>query len=840
MRWGLTRAGSLAPRAIIARHGAERSVRALLLTLVLAATLAQGKEAAAAPAGGPHSTSVATGSPAKVSSPTSVATAVRPEGRSPTSVATAVRPGGRSHTSVATAVRPGGRSPTSGASATPAVTEARKSPPHAGPAASATALPAAAPRNAAASRDSQACGACHAREHELWHGSDHDRAMMAVSETGAVLGDFDNAVFERDGMRASFLRRKGRYIVEITEKGAAPETFEIAYTFGVDPLQQYLVKTTGGKMQALTIAWDARANSAGGQRWYSLHEGSPEPPPGDPLHWQGAAFRWNTMCADCHSTGVVRGFDATRQIYETRFELIDVGCVACHQPHATEPSTATRGQEDAPRENRATPAARKWVMDEIRGIARLAPNPAPATRPEIETCAPCHSRRASLAAAAAAPAPFLDAHRPSLLDEGLYQADGQIEDEVFEWGSFLQSRMHAAGVTCSDCHDPHALKLRAEGNALCGRCHMPARFDTVEHHFHSPGSKGAQCVACHMPEHTYMGIDARHDHGLRVPRPDLAISLGVPEPCTACHSGRDAAWAAAVIAEKHGPPTERRPLFPAVLAAARDGAPEAAALLAALARDPDEPAIARATALSLLPPDAEPQASRVVEKSASDKDPLLRLGAALALENLPTAERVRIGSPLLSDPLRAIRLEAATALVDAPRAGFDPPALRALEHALAELHESARYNADQPGSHLNLGLLALRSGDFAAAEKHYEAAIDLAPWFVPAWVNLADLKRSQGNDGAAEETLRRGARSISESADIQSALGLTLVRLGRRDEAAQALQRAATLAADDPRHAWLLAVALDSFGSPAEARQVVEQALIRHPRNAALRALLVR
>ncbi len=783
-------------------------------------------------------------------------------------------------------------------------------------------------RAAGRQMDSAACGTCHAKEYELWRGSHHDRAMMAVSEPGAVLGDFNDAVFERDGLRARFFRRDGGWWVEITERGSPPETFAIAWTFGVFPLQQVLVKIDGGRVQALTIAWDARPRSAGGQRWYSLHAGGPEPPPGDPMHWRGPAFRWNSMCADCHSTGLVRGFDPVRNVYRTRFDEIDVGCRACHAPHEsnatggsgrvsptnapapTEESLATadgvpasptnvpppadegrvtagnrrdgkaqistgspsatappapgaaataHARQSVPRHANAaragseavtaipgaTPdaggrdghgaAVRRWVMDEGRGIARLDVPPAPGSRSELETCAPCHSRRANFGVADPATAPFLDAHRPALLEAGLYEADGQDLDEVYVWGSFVQSRMHAAGVVCSDCHEPHSLRLRADGNALCARCHLPARFDVATHHLHPPGSPGARCVNCHMPEHTFMGVDARRDHGLRVPRPDLTVTLGVPEPCTGCHAGRDAAWAARVLAERHGPPGERRPLFPAVLAAVRDGSADAPALLLALARDPEESAIARATALSLLPAEAGAQATRTVEAAARDSDPLLRLGAARALENLPPPERLRLGTALLADPLRAIRLEAATALVDAPRAQLDATAL---QHALDELHEAHRHNADDPGAHLNEGLLAQRTGDLTAAERHYRDAIQLAPWFVPAWVNQADLQRLRGDDGAAEETLRRAARAIPDAADVHSALGLTLVRLGRRDEAVGALERAAALAPDEPRHAWLLAVALDSIGRPADSRRVVADALAKHPRHDGLRALL--
>ncbi len=105
---------------------------------------------------------------------------------------------------------------------------------------------------------------------------------------------------------------------------------------------------------------------------------------------------------------------------------------------------------------------------------------------EVEACGRCHARRGVLTEDYAYGEPLLATHAPALLTEGLYYPDGQIQDEVFEYGSFRQSRMFQAGVGCSDCHEPHSLELRAEGDALCGRCHSPAKFDDDGAHG-SPG-----------------------------------------------------------------------------------------------------------------------------------------------------------------------------------------------------------------------------------------------------------------------------------------------------------------------------------------------------------------
>ncbi|MEB2346543.1 MAG: multiheme c-type cytochrome, partial [Deltaproteobacteria bacterium] len=529
----------------------------------------------------------------------------------------------------------------------------------AAPADPSRAVPPPEPAYAGAAR----CAGCHAAEAAAWRGSHHDRAMEEASEA-SVEGDFDDATFARAGVVSRFFRRDGRYRVETEGAGGEPATFEVAWTFGVDPLQQYLVRVPGGGVQALDVAWDARPREAGGQRWFALHPDE-HIPPGDVLHWTGPALRWNRQCADCHSTDLRRGYDLARDRYDTTWAELDVACEACHGPgaaHVAWAEAAGRGEPGGA--GRSLPARfppvrpGDWVLDPGAPIARLrAPR---GERTELETCAPCHARRTRLREGSRPGEPFLDAFRPALLEEGLYEADGQMRDEVYVYGSFLQSRMHAAGVTCSDCHDPHSLRRRAEGNALCGGCHRAEVFDVPAHHHHAAGSPGARCVACHMPARTYMVVDVRHDHSFRVPRPDLSAAIGTPNTCNDCHAERSPAWAAEAVARWFPAGRRGTPHYGEALAAGRAGLPGADARLTALAGDPSVPAIARATALSLL----ERPGAAALRRAAADPDPLVRLGALEAAARAAPAERLGALQPRLRDPRLAVRSEAGRALAD--------------------------------------------------------------------------------------------------------------------------------------------------------------------------------
>ena len=442
---------------------------------------------------------------------------------------------------------------------------------------------------------SESCAVCHAGATAAWRGSHHALAMQEAT-AATVLGDFTGATFTKDGVTSRFYREGDDFFVETDGPDGVLRAYRVDYTFGAYPLQQYLIAFPRGRWQALGIAWDARPAAEGGQRWFHLYPDE-QIPHGDELHWTGANQNWNWMCADCHATGLRRGYDLATDTYRTTWVALNVACEACHGPGAAHVAWAKAGAAAPadPAKGLAVP-----LRDRGHGLwrfaegARIAQRTEPSeTRTEIEVCAPCHARRSPLGDGRAIGAPLLDFHRLQLLDPGAYHADGQIDGEVFEYGSFLQSRMHRAGVTCSDCHDPHSLRLRAEGNAVCAQCHQSEAFDTAAHHFHAPGEPGSRCVDCHMPAKTYMVVDPRHDHAFKIPRPDLAGTTGAPDACTGCHVGSDPAWAAERIAEWYGPDRRREPIFGEALGALRAGAPDARTRLLALADDGDQPGIAR-------------------------------------------------------------------------------------------------------------------------------------------------------------------------------------------------------------------------------------------------------
>ena len=684
--------------------------------------------------------------------------------------------------------------------------------------------PKGAPNDAVETRfvGSDACASCHAPQHEAWQRSQHARAMQPATDA-SVRGDFGGAKFRYAGVESALFRRAGKFFVRTDGPDGRLGDFEVKFTFGVEPLQQYLVELPGGKLQALSIAWDTRAKARGGERWFHLYP-LDKINHRDETHWTRRAQNWNFMCADCHSVDVHKNYDAASDTYRTSWADIAVGCEACHGPGSrhvawaqTKRGDAGKGLTVALDERRGA----RWSIDAASG--RPVRSRERRGDAEIEVCAPCHARRSQIAEGWQAGRHFLDYYRPALLDASLYHADGQQRDEVYEWGSFVQSRMYRHGVTCGDCHEPHSGRARAPGNALCNQCHAAATYDAVAHHHHSRPGAGTQCVDCHMAPTTHRVVDPRRDHGLRVPRPDLTVSLGTPNACNGCHRQKPAQWADETVRVWYGRRPEGLQRYAAAFAFAERGAAEAGRNLVTVARDISQPPIARASAVAALARFPSAQATEVARRAAADADPLVRGASIGALANASPVERWAALSPLLADPVRSVRVDAVAALADAAGAASDA----AFQRAAAEYEAVLMYTADRPEARVALGTFYARLHRSGDADAAFRSAIALDPGYAPAYASFADAFRAADRDPDAARVLREGLVHAPDDATLHQALGLALIRMKRGSEGLRELARATQLAPGGAHLAYVYAVALNAHGRTPAALREIDRALAR-------------
>lgn len=696
-------------------------------------------------------------------------------------------------------------------------------------------------------RDS--CIKCHQQEHTRWTGSDHDLAMdLATPDT--VFGDFNAPPFEHLGVKTEFAREGNDFFVTTEGPEGKPEKYRVKYVFGVRPLQQYMVEFPDGRVQVLSVCWDTKD-----KRWFDLHPHE-RIAPDDWLHWTQGGANWNYMCAECHSTNVHKNFDLAKNTYHTTFSEIDVSCEACHGPGSVHVELASA-------------KSLFWDRHWGYGLANLKAS----AESQLESCAKCHSHRRVVCGGHIAQRRFNDHYEQQLISTGLYHVDGQILEEVYELGSYHQSRMFREGVKCTNCHDPHSTRVKFEGNQLCLQCHTLSKgnYDSPSHHHHKPGSVGASCVECHMPTRNYMVVDPRRDHSIRVPRPDLTVKLGVPNACQNCHNKphETPQWAATQVVEWYGPKRRDDPHYGEILARGRAGETAAMDELFKLAnrhgnRDQAKNVgpIVRASAASLLVNYPLSDTRRELEKLLQDGDPVVRVTAARVIaaqspRNENEANRLRDALvPLLSDPVRLVRTEVARLLTVVPEQVLSPSDVVKFQAAFDEWRDGLQEVIDDAGTHVELALAYENLGDREQAKQEYLTALRLKPnemQAVQVRMNLAMIEHLAKNDTETERlygecvalaagTLRKlegeqkaqpdnptTAAAIAEQrrrlAGVLFNLGLLLSdKEGRQNDALEALRKSAEVDPQNARIHYNLGLLLSQAGQLAAATQALDTA----------------
>jgi tetratricopeptide (TPR) repeat protein len=660
---------------------------------------------------------------------------------------------------------------------------------------------------------SDKCATCHKQAFSDWEESDHFLAM-ADADSESVLGDFDGAIVNFNNIESRLFEHESEYLISTIGPDKKQHEYVIRYTFGHYPLQQYLVEMDGGRLQALNIAWDSRDKAEGGQRWMHLRADELTTTE-SPFFWTRHLQNWNTRCAECHSTNLKKNYDNDKHTFDTSWSEMNVACEACHGPGSKHLQLAESGMlSDTSKGDGGLvnlDSGLKWEFAKGSTIAQPAGEKSDAY---IDMCGGCHSRRAIIGKLDSQ-ASYHDQYQLALLNEDLYFPDGQIQDEVYVLGSFMQSKMYAKGVTCMNCHQPHTGKLLLQGNNLCAQCHLPVEYDTIEHHFHPPGSKGAQCVACHMPETNYMLVDDRRDHRFGIPDPSTSQLLNTPNACNKCHKGTTASWASKTLADWIKQPW-RPDVDPSLIASARLGNPLTSRALIEVIENSSSSTILKATLLDQLSAFPSRVSTEAAASNLTKENPLIRVGAVRSLRNAPPQLRWQLLAPIINDPVKAVRMEVAMSMSTMP-SDIPLEEIGSFITLIDEYRDSLLGSIDMPSTQTSLGNLELNLGDPGKAEVAYNKALRIEPDYIPGILNLADLYRATNREPEAVLLLKRALEAAPDSGAAQYGYGLSLIRQRNYEDAIPYLLAATERTDSQPRYAYVYAIALDSVGRTKEA-----------------------
>ncbi|MEN8193950.1 MAG: multiheme c-type cytochrome [Bacteroidota bacterium] len=683
------------------------------------------------------------------------------------------------------------------------------------------------PNETAAFIGKERCIDCHKVEYDLWEQSHHKKAMDIATDS-SVLGDFNNSTFvSENGKETTFYRNDGKFFVNTEGDGGKIQDFEITHTFGYTPLQQYLIPFENGKYQCLPIAWDTE-----NERWFSLSDMVyPDEilTPTNWLYWTNSSQNWNGMCAECHSTNLKKNFDPVLKSFNTTFSEINVSCEACHGPGSQHEDWANLPEMARPTDNNT------GLIVKTSNITN---------REYVELCARCHARRSQFDNFEHDRDDLLDSMLPELISES-YHPDGQILEEDYVYGSFIQSKMFDNDVRCNDCHDVHSGKLKFDGNALCAQCHRADIYDNYNHHFHKyeyekgdpiklkdrivEVGEGALCINCHMPGQYYMGIDFRRDHSIRITRPDLSIQLNTPNACNQCHEDKSAKWSDDYITKWYG--EKRKAHFGTTIAAARESNPNAEKKLIEIVNDELFPITVRATAISLMDRYNSEAVKDIIKSALDDPEPLIRESAVRIYSNSNTEEFRKDLLKLLNDPVKAVRAEAAIRISELPKNEIPDKYKETFNNALLEFQAMNTYMADFPSGRMNLGIMQTNLNNLEEAALQYEEAIKIDSLFFPAKLNLAITYNQQGRNDEAEILLRDLINNHSELADANYYLGLLLAEKKEYVEAIHFMQKASQLIPERARINYNTGLMLQYLGRNKEAEAEFLYALDKESNN---------
>lgn len=650
----------------------------------------------------------------------------------------------------------------------------------------------------------KSCAECHKGSYDTWRGSHHDLAMQVANDK-TVLGNFNNQHITLDGVSYDFTKKENEFWVHIKEIDGSEKDYKISFTFGVTPLQQYLIDFEKGRKQVLRVTWDSLKN-----KWFHQYTGD-KIDPHDWMHWTESSQNWNTMCAECHSTNLKKNYNVEDDSFHTTYSVINVSCESCHGPGERHISWAKKIHKEGETDMKT------FIL---KGNNQLS---------QMNMCAPCHSRRSRIVENAVPNETYENQYIVENLTTNFYFADGQIKEEDYEYGSFLQSKMYHNNVKCTDCHNPHSLKLKKQGNDLCLQCHKPS-YDSPAHHSHQPNTESSLCVNCHMTGKYYMGNDFRRDHSFRIPRPDQSVVYNTPNACTGCHKDKSNQWAADFIVKKYGKNRQKHFSDFLLLSNKAYVSAEERKQLLSFINDQSFPAIARSTVIRNL--NASNDDYSFIIKSLDDPSSIVRFRATEKFQNTANEGRIKIASNGIGDSMRSVRIAALQLLRGIDKSELSSINQIQLSNASDEFLQMLLANADFSTGRVQLADYYLQNNQADNAIKQYNKALKMDKLLFNIYPNLATSYNLQGKNTEALSTLNDWIKLQPKSGQAYYLRALLLFEMKQSDKAIIDLKKALEYDSGNTRISYNLATYYYQNRDFNKAETYIKKALQIEPNNA--------
>jgi predicted CXXCH cytochrome family protein len=647
----------------------------------------------------------------------------------------------------------------------------------------------------------QSCKNCHKNEYHDWKQSHHYMAMLRPNDS-TVKGDFNNITFTGEGVTNRFFKKGKRFFINTQGEDGKKHDYEVKYTFGFTPLQQYLVEFPGGRLQVPRVSWDTKQ-----KKWFNQYPGQ-KIPSHDWLHWTGNSQNWNTMCASCHSTNLKKNYDVNTDTYKSTYSVMNVSCESCHGA-GKQHIDYVKGDDYKTGEK---------VLGSFLKLSKKS-----GQLEQVNTCAPCHARASEISASHIDSKEIMDNYIPEIPETENFHADGQVDDEDYIYTSFLQSKMFSKGVQCSNCHNPHTTKLKRIGNQTCLQCHVPKKYDVPSHTFHPIGSKSAECISCHMPGKVYMGNDLRHDHSLRVPRPDLSVTYGTPNACSNCHKDKSNKFLADAVIKWYGP--KRKYHFADDLIPGSKLNNQSEAHLTKLITNKSVPNIIKATAAFYMGNIQTQTSLNTLLSCLNHKDAQVRYRSLRSLTDFPSSGWIAAVGPLLTDKVRAVRIAAADLYITIPIEQVPSQYTDAFSAAHTELKNMLVYQTDFSAGNVMLADYYLKLQDYINAELFYLKGLKKDSQMNYALLNLSTVYNALGKNDQALASLEKAIKNDPKNDRIYYNLALLYNEMNNKPAAEKSFAKAVQLKTKNPRVYYNYGLILNENKKYKEAESILQKGI---------------